>query len=135
MATKDKHTERIKAIKRVSRIETGGPHGKAGIHADKRERRVQHMGTREWLETAEDDLSISEEVELAAHEAKLNEGFPWNVRLYYFDEDGERHLLHDGVLRAHTKDEARQAAMAEWWDGRLDATGCSPDFEIEEMEE
>lgn len=127
--------ERIKAIKRVSRIETGGPHGKAGIHADKRERRVRHMGTKEWLEAAEEDTSISEEVELAAHEAKLNEGFPWSVRLYYLEEDGDRHLLGEGILRAHTKEEVRLAAMDEWWDSRLDAASCSPDFEIEEMEE
>src|SRR5574343_547176 len=132
---KTKHLERIKAIKRASRIELGGIGGKAGIHADKRQRRVRHMGTKEWLEEAEEDAAIAEEVEMAAYESRLNApepGFPWAVRLYYWDEEGERHLLGEGILRAETKDEARRAAMDKWWDDRLDAAGCSPDIEVEE---
>ncbi len=122
---KDKHLERIKAIKRASRIDTGGPHGRAGIHSDKRERRVRHMGTKEWLE------EVEEEVE----EKSQADGFRWHVYLYYWDQDGERHLLADGVLVAHTKDEARTMAMDEWWDPRLDAASCVPDIELDEIEE
>ena len=70
---KAKHLERIKAIKRVSRIDTGGPHGKAGIHADKQQRRVRHMGTKEWLEEAEEEIALIEEVEMAVYESRLNE--------------------------------------------------------------
>jgi hypothetical protein len=136
--SKDKHLERIKAIKRVSRIETGGPHGKAGVHADKRMRRTRRMGTTDWLEEAEEDAAITEEVEMAVHNSKLNaaeQKFPWSVRLYYWDEEDERHLLREGVLRADTKRDARQMAMDEWWDPRLDAAGCSADIEVEASEE
>jgi formylmethanofuran dehydrogenase subunit E len=60
---KDKHLDRIKQVKRISRIETGGPHGKAGAHVDKQERRVRHMGTREWLEEADEDRALEEQIE------------------------------------------------------------------------
>jgi len=50
-----KRWDKVKAIKRASRIETGGPHGKAGAHVDKRERRLRRLSTQEWLEEAEDD--------------------------------------------------------------------------------
>lgn len=138
MANKDKHLERIKAIKRVSQIETGGPHGKAGTHADRKGRRVRRMGTKDWLEEAEEDAAIAEEVEMAAYESGLNSaepGFLWRVGLYYWDEDGERHLLGEGVVHAYTREDAREAAVDKWWDDRLDAAGCSPDIEVEEAEE
>lgn len=70
---KDKHQERIKAVKRANRIDAGGPHGRAGIHMDKMERRMRHMDTKDWLEAAEDDAMIVEEVEMAVYESRLNE--------------------------------------------------------------
>jgi len=66
---KDKHLERIKSIKRASRIEMGGIGGRAGTHVDKSERRIQHMGTRDWIEEAEEDIAISEEIEKVANES------------------------------------------------------------------
>jgi hypothetical protein len=96
------------------------------------------MGTKEWLEEAEEDAAITEEVEMAVYESRLNlvePGFPWSVRLYYWDEEGERHLLGEGVLRADTKGDAKRMAMDEWWDPRLDAAGCSADVEAEEASE
>jgi formylmethanofuran dehydrogenase subunit E len=58
---KDIHLDRIKAVKRVSRIETGGPHGKAGTHADKMEKRARRMGTKEWLEEVEEEEEFLED--------------------------------------------------------------------------
>lgn len=66
---KDKLLERIKAIKRISRIDTGGPHGRAGIHVDKRERRLRHMSTQDWLEEAEAEEDSKLETEIEAQYA------------------------------------------------------------------
>jgi len=68
---KDKYLERIKAVKRISRIETGGPHGKAGIHAGKGEQRTRRMSTQDWLEEAEEDILIEKEIEMKVYESKL----------------------------------------------------------------
>jgi len=78
MKTKDKHLGRLamiqKKVEREMRLSAGIKVGRPGIHVDKRERRVRHMGTKEWLEEAEDDALITEEVEAAAYEAMLNSG-------------------------------------------------------------
>ena len=53
---RDKNEAKIKMIKRSSRQEFGDIGGKGGIHSDKRERRQRHMGTKEWLEEAEEEM-------------------------------------------------------------------------------
>jgi len=68
---KDKHLERIKAVKRVSRIESGVG-GKAGIHTDKKERRVRRMNTQDWLGEAEEDEEFLEEDDHGPFEANLD---------------------------------------------------------------
>jgi formylmethanofuran dehydrogenase subunit E len=69
---KDNHLDRIKAVKRVSRIETGGPHGKTGTLSDKTERRVRRMGTKEWLEEVEEEEEFLEEDDHGPFEADLD---------------------------------------------------------------
>jgi hypothetical protein len=72
---RDKHLDRLKAIRkkieRNMRLAAGIGTGRAGIHSDKRERRVRHMGTKEWIEEAEEEMSIAEEVELEAYERSI----------------------------------------------------------------
>jgi len=69
---KDKQLVRIKAIKRASRIELGGIGGKAGVHVEKKRRRMRRMDTDYWLEEVEQEAAISEEVEMAVYESRLN---------------------------------------------------------------
>ena len=50
----------VKDIKARSRAETGGPHGKAGVHVDKRERRELRMGTADWLMETKEEMEMPE---------------------------------------------------------------------------
>jgi hypothetical protein len=98
---KDKLLERIKAIKRISRIDTGGPHGRAGIHVDKRERRLRHMSTQDWLEEAEEDKQLETEIEECLQHTDSEDaiksncpncGQPleiWHVCVDYLDEESD----------------------------------------------
>lgn len=63
---RDKHLDRLRAIKkkveRDMRLAAGIKTGRAGIHlTDKRERRVRHMGTKEWMEEVEGDEDFMED--------------------------------------------------------------------------
>jgi len=60
---KDKRFDRIKAIKKANRADTG-PHGKAGVHADKRQRRQRRLNTKDLLEEFEEDQEITQEIEM-----------------------------------------------------------------------
>lgn len=66
MSRKKKEYNRIKVLKKVSRDETG-PYGKAGIHADKRERRLRRMSTKDYLEEYE-ELDMDEPMEESDNE-------------------------------------------------------------------
>lgn len=48
---KTRKYDRIKALKKASR-DTQQPHGKAGIHCDKRERRQHKMSTQDYIDEA-----------------------------------------------------------------------------------
>ncbi|MFA5048363.1 MAG: hypothetical protein WC516_05080 [Patescibacteria group bacterium] len=52
---KTRKYDRIKALKKASR-DTQQPHGKAGIHCDKRERRQHKMSTQDYIDEAEDNI-------------------------------------------------------------------------------
>jgi len=52
--SKKRKFDRIKTLKKINRDETQ-PYGKAGVHSDKREQRLRHMDTQDWLDEAEDD--------------------------------------------------------------------------------
>lgn len=58
----------------------------------------------------------------------------WRVTLFRIDEDGSRHLVNRGDFWADTAKDAEECALDSWWDPRLEATGCSPDFETEPAE-
>jgi hypothetical protein len=55
----------------------------------------------------------------------------WRVKLFCVSEDGSRRLMHKGVFYADTEADARECATDAWWDMRLEAAGCSPDFEVQ----
>lgn len=114
---KDKHFDRIKAIKRLSR-KYAGPYGKAGPHVDKRQRReLRRRSTQEWLAEAEEETAVM-----------------YRVRCDYLGPDDETHFLGSVVVEAADEKGAISAAMDRVWDPRLDAAGCVPDFWAEELE-
>jgi hypothetical protein len=61
MSKKRKEWDRLKVLKKISRAEQR-PHGKAGAHSDKRERRVQRKTTEDYLAELEEE-ELDEEVE------------------------------------------------------------------------
>lgn len=115
---KDKHFDRVKAIKRLSRKYTG-PHGKAGPHTDKRQRReLRRKSTHEWLAEAEEEKTTL-----------------YRVRCSYLDPEDETQSLGSVTVEAADEDGAIKLAMERVWDPRLDSAGCIPDFWAEELEE
>lgn len=52
-------------------------------------------------------------------------------KIYAQPETGEPTLVAETRLFANTWAEARGALFAEYWDSRLDAASCSPDYRIE----
>jgi len=117
MAKKEKHFDRIKAIKKASR-EHAGPHGKAGPHADKRTRREHRMSTKDWLVEAEEDA------------LKF-----FQVNCLYADETGAVvGSLGMVTVEAPNEKAAIAEAMERRWDPRLEAASCSPRFEAVEIE-
>ena len=56
---KNKKWDRLKVLKKISRAEQK-PHGKAGPHKDKRERRQYNKTTEDYLAELEEELEDDE---------------------------------------------------------------------------
>ena len=52
--TKKKKYDRIKEIKRNSR-ETQQPHGKSGVHVDKKDKRVKEKTTQDYIDEVKEE--------------------------------------------------------------------------------
>lgn len=59
----------------------------------------------------------------------------FKVVAYYVDEDGVRHFLNKGTFFSESPQDARECAMQAWWDPRLEAASCSPDFRVHTVDE
>lgn len=113
---KEKHYDRLKAVRRASR-DMAGPHGRGGPHRNKSERRSRRMSTKDWLaETVEED------------------GRMYWIDCLYSDDRGHTHSLGSVTVMAHDEKSAVSEAIDRAWDPRLEASGCSPCFAIREVE-
>lgn len=57
-----KKFDRIKVLKKISR-ESEKPYGKAGVHVDKKDRRIKKKNTKDYLEEEKDEEDCSKEGE------------------------------------------------------------------------
>lgn len=75
---KEKHYDRVKAIKKASRADAGPPRRKADAHT---ERRAECMSTGDWLAEAEEEMTDyfpTESGTLNLADVVRN-SFPWNL--------------------------------------------------------
>lgn len=56
-------------------------------------------------------------------------------KLFYEDEDGERHLLGERKFPLTDKrGDIMQGLLEEFWDSRLDSASCRPVVQIDEVD-
>jgi hypothetical protein len=58
----------------------------------------------------------------------------WKVLFYYHDRDEIRRFLAGDRFWADTVEDAKENAMAAWWDPK-EMNGCIPDIQVTEVED